>query len=115
MDSFQTMPMHMCFLGIEKSLIGLTCILANRRDQCQNDAWHKLFHAMQRSQETINSVYLVWCLAMKFSDKEKKNIGTANWQSDHYLAFTRVSLYHFACLDQRDITDKLDKQMVLAF
>ncbi len=115
MDSFQTMPMHMCFLGIEKSLIGLTSILANRRDHSQNDAWHKLFHAMQRSQETINSVYLVWCLAMKFSDKEKKNIGTANWQSDHYLAFTRVSLYHFACLEEMDITHKLDKQMVLAF
>jgi hypothetical protein len=52
---------------------------------------------------------------MKFSDKEKKNIGTANWQSDHYLAFTRVSLYHFACLEEMDITHKLDKQMVLAF
>jgi len=74
MDSFQTMPMHMCFLGIEKSLIGLTSILANRRDHSQNDAWHKIFHAMQRSQETINSVYLVWCLAMKFSDKEKKTL-----------------------------------------
>ncbi len=37
------------------------------------------------------------------------------WQSDHYLAFTRVSLYHFASLDQRDITSKLDKQIVLAF
>ena len=115
MHSFQTMPMHMCFLGIEKSLIGLTSILANRRDHSQNEVWYKLFNSMQRSQETINSVYLVWCLAMKFSDKEKKNIGTANWQSDHYLAFTRVSLYHFAPLDQGDITSKLDKQMVLAF
>jgi hypothetical protein len=115
MHSFQTMPMHMCFLGIEKSLIGLTSMLAHRRDHRQNDAWHKLFNAMQKSQETINSVYLVWCLAMKFSDKEKKNVGTANWQSDHFLAFTRVSLYHFSPLDQGDIINKLDKKLVLAF
>lgn len=115
MNSFQTMPMHMCFLGIEKSLIGLTSILANRKDHGQNAAWHKLVNAIQESQETINSVYLVWCLAMKFTDMEKKNIGTANWQSDHYLAFTRVSLFHFSPLDWAEITNKLDKQLVLAF
>ena len=93
------MPMHMCFLGIEKSLISLTSTLANRRDCQQNAAWRKLINAMQKSHETINLVYLVWCLAMKFSDTEKKTIGTANWQSDHYLAFTRVSLFHFSALD----------------
>jgi hypothetical protein len=74
MNSFQTMPMHMCFLGIEKSLIGLTSILANRKDHGQNAAWHKLVNAIQESQETINSVYLVWCLAMKFTDMEKKTL-----------------------------------------
>jgi hypothetical protein len=67
MNSFQTMPMYMCFLGIEKSLIALTSILANRTDHKQNAAWYKLINAMQGSQETINSVYLVWCLAMKFT------------------------------------------------
>ena len=65
MKSFQTMPMHMCFLGIEKSLIAKTSVLACRRDCCQNAAWHKLINAIQDSQETINSVYLVWCLSMK--------------------------------------------------
>ena len=33
MNSFQTMPMHMCFLGIEKSLIALASMLANRTDR----------------------------------------------------------------------------------
>ncbi len=69
----------------------------------------------QGSQEIINSVYLVWCLAMKFTDMEKKNLGTANWQSDHYLAFTRVSLFHFSPLDNGDITNHLDKQLILSF
>jgi hypothetical protein len=95
MNSFQTMPMHMCFLGIEKSLIALTSMLANRTDRKQNAAWYKLIDAMQGSQETVNSVYLVWCLAMKFTDMEKKNLGTANWQFHHYLAFTRVSFFTF--------------------
>ncbi len=94
------MPMHMCFLGIEKSLIAKTSVLACRRDCCQNAAWHKLINAIQGSQETINSVYLVWCLAIKFTDMDNKNLGTANWQSDHYLAFTQVSLFHFSPLQK---------------
>ena len=109
------MPMHMCFLGIEKSLIDLTSMLANRIDCHQNAAWYKLINAMQGIQETIISVYLVWCLAMKFTGMEKKHVGTANWQSDHYLAFTRVSLFHFSLLDDGDITNNLDKQLILSF
>jgi hypothetical protein len=102
-------------LDIEKSLIALTSMLANRTDSNQNAAWYKLIDAMQGSQETINSLYLVWCLAMKFTDMEKKNLGTANWQSDHYLAFTRVSLFHFSPLDTGDITNYRDKQLILSF
>ncbi len=76
------MPMHMCFFGIEKSLIAKASMLAYRRDHCQNAAWHKLINTIQGSQESIKSVYLVWCLAMKFADMDNKNLGTANWQSD---------------------------------
>jgi hypothetical protein len=90
-------------------------MLANRIDRTQNAAWYKVINAMQRSQEAINSVYLVWCLAMKFTDMEKKNLGTTNWQFDHYLAFTRVSLFLFSLLDNCDITDNLDKQLILSF
>ena len=90
-------------------------MLANRTDRKQHAEWYKLIDAMQGSQETINSVYLVWCLAMKFTDMEKKNLGTANWQSDHYLAFTRVSLFHFSHLVNGDITNHLDKQLILLF
>jgi hypothetical protein len=115
LKSFQTMPMHMCFLGIEKSLIAKTSMLAYRKDRGQNAAWHTLINAIQDSQETINSVYLVWCLSMKFSDMDNKKLGTANWQSDHYLAFTRVSLFHFSPLDKGEVANNLDKHLVLAF
>ena len=102
------MPMHMCFLGIEKSLIAKTSMLAYRKDRGQNSAWHTLINAIQGSQEIINSVYLVWCLAMKFSDMYKKNLSTANWQLDHYLAFTRVSLFNFSPLDKGEVANNLD-------
>ena len=46
---------------------------------------------------------------------DNKNLGTANWQSDHYLAFTRVSLFHFSPLEQIDIASNIDKHLVLAF
>ena len=88
------MSMHKCFIGNEKSLIAITYMLANRTKQ--NAAWYKLINAMQGSQETINSIYLVWCLVVTFTDIEKKDLGTANWQSDHYLAFTRVSVSFFS-------------------
>ncbi len=73
------MPMHMCFLGIEKSLIAKTSVLAYRRDPCQNAALHKIIEAIQGSKKTINAVYLVWCLVIKFTDMDNKNLGTANW------------------------------------
>ena len=52
---------------------------------------------------------------MKFTDMEKRNLGTSNWQSDYYLAFTRVSLFHFSPLDNGDIANHLDKQLIISF
>jgi hypothetical protein len=63
---------------------------------------------MQGSQETINSGYLVWSLAMKCTGMEKNNIGTANWKYDHYLAFTCVSLFQFFSF-KGDLTNNLNK------
>jgi hypothetical protein len=37
---------------------------------------------------------------MSFSGKDDQNLGTANWQSDHYLSFTRISLFHFGSLEK---------------
>ncbi len=109
------MSMHLCFLGIKKSLIAKISMLAYRRYHHQNPAWHKLTSALQGRQETIHLVYLVLCPSMKFTDMDNKNLGTANWQSDHYLAFTWVSLFHFSPLDKGDIASNLDKHLVLAF
>ena len=38
-------------------------------------------------------------MTMSFSGKDPQALGTSNWQSDHYLAYTRLSLFHFGGLD----------------
>ena len=52
---------------------------------------------------------------MKFTDMEKTNLGAANWQSGHCLSFTGVSLFHVSPLDNGDITNNLDRQLLLSF
>jgi len=79
MNNFQTMPMLMCFLGVEKSLNVKTAMLVNRKDRKQNSVWYELIKSIQHSHQTINSVYLDWCLAMSFTGIDKKNLGTSNW------------------------------------
>ena len=53
---------------------------------------------MQVTQRAVNSISVSWCRSMAFSGKEN-NIGTAGWQSLHYVAFTRLSLHHLAPMD----------------
>ena len=101
LKKFGTMPMHMCALGIEKALLSYTKILVNRRNKVQNELWHDLTNSMQQSQKAINSISIDWCLTMSFSGKENQSLGTANWKSDHYLAFTRLSLFHLGPLDTK--------------
>jgi len=96
--TFGTMPMHMCALGIEKSLISKTSMLANRVFKNENAMWKNLTTSMSKSQRSISKLSVEWCLAMTYSGKEDHTLGTANWQSDHFLGFTRLSLYHFSSL-----------------
>ena len=43
---------------------------------------------------------------MSFSGKDDRSIGTASWQSEHHVAFTRLSLFHFGPIDEGlDIPD----------
>jgi len=88
MNLFRTMPMHMIFLGIEKSMISKTPIIVNRKIRGQNTFWYQLTDAMQASQSAINSISVSWCKSMGFSGKDKHTIGTASWQSEHYVAYT---------------------------
>ena len=98
MKKFQTMPMHLLFLGLEKSLMSKTPIIVNRTVKVQNEIWKGLTGSMQLTQRAVNSISVSWCMSMAFLGKGS-NIGTAGWQSLHCVAFTRLSLYHFDSLD----------------
>lgn len=100
LNMFPSMPMHLCFLGIEKSLIDQTKnIILNGRKTDQAQFWKNLIQPMRRRQHALNKVSIDWCLPMLFSGEKNNDIGHANWQSDHCLSFTRISLFQFADLD----------------
>ncbi len=40
LNHFQTMPLHLCFLGIEKNLISKTELIIKQNNKCQNKLWH---------------------------------------------------------------------------
>ena len=89
MKKFSTMPMHLLFLGLEKSLMSKTPIIVNRMVKVQNEFWKGLTRSMQLTQRAVNSISVSWCRSMAFSGMEN-NIGTAGWQSSHCVAFTRL-------------------------
>jgi hypothetical protein len=111
MDKFGTMPMHMIFLGVEKSLTSKTKSLVNRRNRSQNQFWHKFTTLIQASQKSISGTSVDWLLSMSFSGKDTKTLGTANWQSDHYKSFTRLSLFHLGLLDPVDGRLEMPEEM----
>ena len=61
--------------------------------------------SISQKQSDLNPVSIDWCLPMSFTNLDQTQLGTSSWQSDHYLAFTRVSLFHFSCLESRNVPD----------
>ena len=114
LKKFESMIMHMCNLGVEKSLIAKSPMIVNRKMKAHNEFWYNITSSIQSSQKRINSISVNWCKSMPFSGKDKQSLGTSSWQSDHYLAFTRLSLFHFAPLDAPD-TPKDIVRVIAAF
>ena len=114
--NFGSVPMHMCALGCEKKLISKTSMIANRALKEENAMWKSLNTSMKKSQRAISNLSVQWCLAMSYSGKkDDHNLGTANWLSDHYLGFTRLSLYHFGPLDGSINLPEGKKKVLAAF
>ena len=106
--------MHMCFPGCSKNLISISPIIVHRRMKDQNEFWHSLTNSMQSTQKLINSISIDWCMSMSFSGKNLQSLGTSTWQSDHYLAFTRLCLFHFAPLEGRNVPESMT-EVIAAF
>ena len=105
LNHFQTMPVHLCCLGIEKNLISKTELIVKQNNKQQNAFWHSLVQSISQKQSDLNSVSIDWCLPMSFTNLDQKHLGTSSWQSDHYLAFTRFLLFHFSCLESQNVPD----------
>jgi hypothetical protein len=67
LNHFQTMPMHLCFLGIEKNLVSKAELIDKQNNKQHNEFWHSLVQAVSQKQSDLNSVSIDWCLAMSFS------------------------------------------------
>ena len=93
LDQFATLPMHLLFLGIEKNLLSQTPIIFDCKKWKEAKSWKKLTDRMQRLQKAFDKLSLVWCMSRPFTGP--KNIGTANWQSEHCVMFSRTSLIFF--------------------
>ena len=50
MNYFQTMPMHLCFLGIEKNLISKTELIVKQNNKQQHEFWHSLVQSISQKQ-----------------------------------------------------------------
>lgn len=96
---YPLMPMHLFFLGIMKALIHETTRLFDKKRPQENRAWRDLVKFMKQCLNSINKLSVDWCLTMKFTGKDETDIGTAQWTSFHYVAFTRLSLYFFGYID----------------
>ena len=90
---FPVVPMHLCTLGCEKTLISKTGMLVNKRTAGDRELWSRLTASINCTLRAIVKVSVDWCSAMTFSGKDQ-SMGTANWQSAHYLCFTRLLLFH---------------------
>ena len=66
MKKCQTMPMHLLFLGLKKSMMSKTLIIVNPMVKVQNEFWKVLTGLMQLTQSAVNSISVSWCMSMAF-------------------------------------------------
>ena len=69
---------------------------------------------MDLIRKAVGDLSLEWCKSMPFTGS--LGVGSAGWESEHYVGFTRVSLVTFAQLDRAcNNVDEKTKRILLAF
>ena len=95
LDLFVQLPMHLCALGIEKTLIKNTKSFLNMGFSLKSGK-DKMVPEVQEVHNRINSASIDWLDSQPFTSKD--DLTTSNWQSDSFFAFTRTSLVLFGVL-----------------
>jgi hypothetical protein len=85
MDIFVDSPMHLLFLGITKSMLGLV-----RQFAAAYSLLSKYIRVAAPPMEKIKNFGLNFCRLEPFNDSTKKKIICPQWLSDNCLAFVRV-------------------------
>jgi len=85
MDVFVDSPMHLLFLGITKSMLGLV-----RNFAAENSLLSKFIRIAGPSMEKIKSFRLSFCRLEPFNDSSKKKIICPQWLSDNCIAFVHI-------------------------
>ena len=99
LDLFVQIPMHLCALGIEKTLIKNTksflnkgFVLKSGRDQMVTE--------VQEVHNRIIRTAIEWLNPQPFTSND--DLTTSNWLSDSFFAFTRTSLVLFGVLAENE-------------
>ena len=111
LGDFPPLPMHMCTLGAEDKLIDQSVKLFRRTLPKENSGWKALVVRLRHVQGLVSRLSINWCAAWQFTQAKENRIATGQWQSEHFIAFTRVSLAQFSPLEglqQRLIKESVD-------
>jgi hypothetical protein len=116
LKQFPSMPMHLMMLGVEKSLFTKTPLIVQKRYKAERKFWEIFTAGMRNVQFFLNSLSLEWCKTMSFTgDVSKNEIKTTGWQSTHYVAWVRTSLFQLAPLEFNPPSDKSKDGVLDAF
>jgi hypothetical protein len=107
LDMYPSIPMHMFFLGVQKSLLVEGKNLKWIDNKITRQWLINLRSTMLESQRELSKLSLDWCRVMAFTSEDKMEFGSGYWQSRNYSSFTRVSLFQFSALDPSTESFKL--------
>lgn len=96
LNKFESMPMHMCFLGCTKKLISKAHITV-------------YVNLMQRTQQLINSISIDLCMSMSFSVRITRLLELPYGNLTNILPSQGCLFFYFAPLEWRDVPKNMMK------
>lgn len=99
LDQFPSMPMHLFFLGITKSIMDVAKLMKVVNYTSCNQFWSEFRPSVKEGEDEIGRLAIEWCSLLGITGEDEKKLGHANWQSNHCVAFTRIILYQMSGLD----------------
>ena len=102
LDLFVQIPMHLCALGIEKTLIKNTkhFFRGGILLKSSGETFGEFVSEVQEVHNRINHTSIEWLNTQPFTSKD--DLAISNWLSDSFFSFTRTSLVLFGILAENE-------------